>query len=832
MTGYNQKGFDYQMSNTPFRPKGESKDFLYYYSILLNKWYLLVLGLLIGVSFFYLNVRYAKNQYKISGSVLIEDTEKQSLTQEAISKQFGFDKEASNMEDRMRLLGSTEVMQRVVDSLGLNISYIEEGRIKTNELFNNSPLKLVYWNTEGASKSFQLRVQHFDSTRFVLIKSPKDRELIKYDTPFNYDNRELVLRKIGKQVDQNPILISVSDDYAVAGQYCSKLDISQAGRSNIININTIDEIPERGVSIINRLVREYGVASMESKNDAGRRTLQFIDQRLNFVTTELYSVEKNVQGFKQDRSLPVLIPEMAKNYIEKTNVVDAKVNELDNRLSFVQTIEAIMKETNVNQYKPLPFSTEISNNAPLLEAIRKYNDLISKRAKMLESAQEGNPVLNTFDEELKSYKDNIFFSIQTIKQEVNEQKQRYKQQIIPLENQLNAMPGNEREYAQIMREQGIKQTLFLFLLQKREETALAIAAQVSHSFLLEKAVNKGKVAPKPLQMVLFYIFMGLGIPILLLYLKDLFNDKVHHRSDIDKYLHVPFVGFIPHVRGKANRIIINDSRSILAESFRLVRSNLQNTAPASKSRAILISSTVSSDGKTFVAINLALTMALTGKRVIAIGLDLRKPKLQLYLEGTKAEKGITDFLEGTHDLKSLICVYDKLPNFHYIDCGEVPRNPSELMMTDKMEELFDYLRANYDFIIIDGAPIGLVADSFLLKEFVDQTLVVLRYGRTTTSHLKFLSEVHAENKLPNMNVLLNDLKNELGNSYNYGYYLSNYYQEDKGFFAKVKKIFTRKRRNSTNQNLTSLLPPQKLNKSFDNSKKQEDEIMNTSKRRK
>ncbi len=809
MIGNSQQGSEYSLNNSPIHHKGESKDFLYYYSILLNHWYLLLLGLIIGLSLFFLNIRYAKNQYKISGSVLIEDTEKQSLSQEAISKQFGFDKEAGNMEDKIRLLGSTEVMHRVVDSLGLNIAYIEEGRVKTNELFNNSPLKLIYWNTEGVSKSFQLKVQHYDSTRFALIKSPKERELIKYGMPFNYNNRELVLKHLGTLIDQNPISIVVSDNYAVASQYCSKLDISQAGRSNIININTTDEIPERGIAVINRLVREYGIASMESKNDAGHRTLQFIDQRLNYVTTELYSVEKNVQGFKQDRSLAVPIPEMAKNYIEKTNVVDAKVNELDNRLSFVKNIEGIIDETKLNQYKSLPYSTEISNNAPLLDAIRRYNELITKRAKMLESAEGANPALNTFDEELKSLKENIFLSIQTIKQEVNEQKERYRQQIIPLENQLNAMPNNEREYTQIMREQGIKQTLFLFLLQKREETALAIAAQVSHSFLLEKAANKGIVSPKPLQMLLFYLFMGLGIPILFLYLRDLFNDKVHHRSDIDKYLNVPFVGFIPHVRGKANRIIINDSRSILAESFRLVRSNLQNTAPNSKSRAILISSTISGDGKTFVAINLALTMALTGKRVIAVGLDLRKPKLQFYLDGQKPLKGISSFLDGTEhieNLKSLICVYDKLPNFHFIDCGEVPRNPSELMMTDRIKDLFDYLKAHYDFIIIDGAPIGLVADTFLLKEFVDQTLLVLRYGRTTTSHLKFLSEVKAENKLLNINVLLNDLKSELGNSYNYGYYRSNYYQEDRSKWAKLKSLFRKK--SPSDQNLISLLPPQ------------------------
>jgi tyrosine-protein kinase Etk/Wzc len=804
MSDYTQYGADYPKNNAPIRQTSESKDFRYYYSILLNKWYWLAMGLIIGLSVFYVNIRYAKNHYKISGSVLIEDPEKQALSKEIISQEFGLDKGMSNMEDRIRLLGSTELMQRVVDSLDLNVAYVEEGRVKTNELFDNSPVKLLYWNTEGSPKSFNIRIQHHDSTHFTLLKSEKETEVLKYGVPFTFDKRALVLKKIAALSDQYPMTIVVRDESEIAGLFSSRLEIGQAGRSNILNISIIDEIPDRGVAIINRLVREYGIASMETKNDAGRRTLNFIDERLNYVTKELYSVEQNVQNFKQDRSLPILIPQMAQNYIDKTNAVEAKIMELDSRLNFVKSVESIMASTATNQYRTLPYSTEVSTNGPLLELIRRYNDLVNKRTLMLESAKEGNPILASGEEELKTLKNNIITSIQTIKQEVNDQKELYRQQIIPLESQINAMPQNDRELTQIMREQGIKQTLFLFLLQKREETALTVAAQVAHSRLLEKAANRGIVSPKPVQMILFYMFMGLGIPILFLYVKDLFNDKIYHRTDIDKYLNLPFVGFIPHVGNKNSRIIINDSRSVLAESFRLVRSNLQNTAPLSKSRTILVTSTVSGDGKSFVTINLALTMALTGKKVIAVGLDLRKPKLEVYLEGEKSDKGLTNFLNGSDKLKDLISVYDKLPNLHYIDCGPIPRNPSELMMTDKIKELFDYLSDQYDYIVVDGAPIGIVADSFLLKEYIHQTLIVLRYGSSTNAHLKFLSEVHTENKLPNLNVLMNGLRQELGNSYNYGYYSASYYQEETSWWEKFKKRFSNKKKRKSAQKVSSL----------------------------
>ena len=513
----------------------------------------------------------------------------------------------------------------------------------------------------------------------------------------------------------------------------------------------------------------------------------FINQRLNYVASELFSVETKEVGFKTNHSLPIALPEMTKTYIDKSSAIEEKSMALDIRLDQVKSIETIISDP-AGGYRALPFSTEILSSTPLVGLITKYNDLISKRSKLLESAEVNNPATKTMEEEMKNLKSNILVSIQTVKQEVNDQKENYRAQIIPIENQINMMPTNERELAQIMREKGIRETLFLFLLQKREETALAVAAQVSNSRLLERATARGIISPKPLQMGLFYILLGLIIPVLGLYVKDLFNDKIHHRSDIDKYLSLPFVGFIPHVRGKRNKLIINDSHSILAESFRLIRSNLQNTAGTQKSRSILISSTVSGEGKTFVAVNLAQTLALTGKKVIVLGLDLRKPKLEMYLEDIASEIGIAQFLNGEEkSFRKLIQVYERLPNLHFIDCGITPRNPYELMMTDKLKELFDYCEKNYDFIVVDGAPIGVVADSFLLKDYVDQTLIVLQYGYSTVSHLKFMQEIDDNKKLLNMNVLLNNVRQELGNSYNYGYYSSYYYKEANGF----KKLWTK-----------------------------------------
>jgi tyrosine-protein kinase Etk/Wzc len=766
----------------------QGKDLMYYYSLVINRWYWLALGLLVGLSLFYLDMRYAKNVYRMGGAILIEDPSENALSKDALAQQFGFDKENVNMEDRIRTLTSTELMQRVVDSLDLNISYIQEGHVKTNDLYLDSPLKLLYWNTEGGANSFEMRVRHYDSTHFVVYKNEQETQMQTYGKPFKYQKYEVLVRRLAPMTTEKPLLIRVSDEYQMAQTFKGRVEVKQEGRSNILTMSITDEIPDRGIAIINRLAREYAISVMEGKNEIGRRTLQFMDQRLTYVTQQLYDVERNVEGFKRDRSLPLTTPEMTKYYVDRTNAVDAKVEELNIRAELVKNMEGIVSAP-TGQYKSLPFGAEIAASPALAEMTRRYNDGLSKRAQLEASATGNNPMLKTADEELSSLRNNIQISLNTIKQEITDQRERYRQQLAPLENQINTMPTNERELTQIMREKGIKEALFLFLLQKREEIALSTAAQMAHVRQIERASLQTKVAPRPLQSGMFYTLLGLLLPFGLIYLSDAFSNKIYHRGDITKYLSAPFVGFIPHTRGKRNRLVSNDTKSILAESFRLLRSNLQNTSGNQNRRTILVTSAVSGDGKSFTAVNLALTLAMTGKKVILLGLDLRKPKMGIYLAGESSQVGVANYLRKEVSISNIIKPSNQFDNLYYVDCGPIPSNPAELLMSDRLKPLFDFAKTNYDFVVVDGAPIGVVADSFELKQYIDQTIIVMRYGATTVSHLKFMNDVEAENKLPNLNVILNDVRHEMGNSYNYGYYASYYYSEEKGLWNRVRKVF-------------------------------------------
>jgi tyrosine-protein kinase Etk/Wzc len=797
----NSNGYSSNGSSNSYSSNGASaasssfpedvKDVKYYFSLFLTKWYWLLLGLIAAGALCAVHLRYAQKQYKIAGSVLVEDFSQKEMSKDNLAQEFGYEKEDVNMEDRIRIIGSPELMVRVVDSLNLNVNYTQEGKIKSSTFFTKSPLRLLYWNTEGAAKAFDLKVRHYDSLRFTIYHDENNTQLANYGVPFKYQGRELVLKKVGLLTSDNPVTISVTDKYEIADNFRSRLSIEQSGRSNVINMEIVDELPDRGIAVLNRLAQEYSRSLMESRNDAGRRTLNFIDERLNYVSRELYSVEKNVEDFRRDRGLSMEITDISKNYLEKSNLVDNKIVSLENRLSEVQNIERILSSSNA--YQSLPLTTEIMNSNALVELITKYNELVSKRSELRASSTDANPVLNNYNDQLNYFKNNILISIQAIKQEVFDQKQRYQQQLMPLEAQLNTMPTNQRELTQIMREQGIKQQLFLYLLQKREETAISVAAQVATSRMLERGTNRGVVSPKKAQLGLFYLFLGLALPAFFFYLKDAFSSKIFQRSEIHKYFQVPFLGFLPRATGVKNRLIINDNRSVLSESFRLIRSNLHHIGSNKDSKIILVTSSVSGEGKSFVATNLALTMAMLGKKVALLGFDLRKPKLEKYLMGDiSEEKGLSDFLAGKIPVSKLMREYDRSPNLHFADCGRLPENPTELLMSPKMNELFAFLSPNYDYVIIDAAPIGLVADSFLLREFVEQTIIVTRYGYSSIGDLKFMNEVHLTERLPNMHVLLNDVRQEYRNHYNYGYYSSTYYSNNKTLGKRIKDVFKRK----------------------------------------
>jgi len=378
---------------------------------------------------------------------------------------------------------------------------------------------------------------------------------------------------------------------------------------------------------------------------------------------------------------------------------------------------------------------------------------------------------------------NIRLAIETMQENLNNQLVTIQDRIQPLEERIDRVPSNERQLLQIMRQQQIKEQLFLFLLQKREETALSVAAQTADARVLDRPTRRGRVSPVPMRIYAIACVLGMGLPIGLISLRVLLDNKIRNRDDLEALTQIPFLGSIAQSKKKETIVVKKGSRSAIAEMFRLLRTNLLFNAAGVASKVMLVTSSVSGEGKTFISINLGSSLALSGKKVILVGLDLRKPKLSQYLTGTKEHRGITNYLVGKDiGLDELIQQVPEYDNLFFLPCGPLPPNPAELLMTEKLQQALRDLKDEFDYVILDTSPVGLVTDALLLEDQVDQSIVVARTDFTTHNLVRMLNEVYQDQKLPRMGIVLNGVTAKqgygYGKSYGYGYGYG-YYSDDK-----------------------------------------------------
>jgi len=413
-------------------------------------------------------------------------------------------------------------------------------------------------------------------------------------------------------------------------------------------------------------------------------------------------------------------------------------------------------------------SDDILNNT-LSELILQYNTQITELEKLLVTATTDNPVVRQKISQVENLRESILLSVETILQDLDERTDRIENRLAPIVDQIDAVPTNERELLQIMRQQQIKQTLFLYLLEKQEETALTLAAQVSNSRIIDPATVQGLVSPNRKRIYLLSVLLGLAIPAVLVFLFDQLSNKIYTEKDIQSRTNTPFLGVIGKPSGNEQVAIERNSRTPIAEMFRLLRTNLQFVAAGREKHRILVTSCVSGEGKSFITLNLGISHALSGKRTVVVGLDLRKPKLSQYITKGPEPEGITDYLVGNYPIEGLIRPSGLNENLFYVGSGPIPPNPAELLMSQKLGELFEYLHEHFDIILIDTAPVGLVTDALLLKDYADSTLFVVRYGKTVRGALKVIDDIYRNRKLPRPGIILNGVHRKGKGGYGYGY---------------------------------------------------------------
>lgn len=752
------------------------------FKYVLRYWYFYIIGLVICLMLGKLYLKATPAQYAVKASLLIKDTESSNALSEAsVLTDLGLGGGNSNMDNEISILKSKSLMSEVVIRLRLNISSKVIGRISESEIYKNAPFTIEPLDSSGFSGKGRFEIKMLDNQKFQLTEGNKDPITYSFGLPVQTALGQILVNRNEEIPMHNlPIEVTVSEIYATATRFSNKLEIKKtAPYSDVLDINFRDEEAQRAADIVNTLIEVYQEAAIEDKNLVSKNTLKFIEERLDLITGELSGVESLVESFKEKNQTLLDNPENPTILLGGIKDYEKELNQELVRLTIVETIENYLK-SNLNSYELLP--ANLANSAELQVAINTYNEKVLQHERLLRSAGENNPTLQQLRKELKEYQQSILKSIQKAKQDVNTGITNIQANLRQFEGRIGTLPRKQREFLEISRQQHIKENLFLYLLEKREETALSLAMTTSNSRLIDAArASRSPVEPVANTIWLAVVLLGLILPAIVIFIINMLKNTIETEKDIKDLTTIPFFGAIGENKTESQLVVKANSRSALAEMFRMLRTNLQYGKVGEGSQTILLTSNVSGEGKSFLTLNLGISMALANYKTVIVGLDLRKPKLSKYLEFDENAKGVSQFLIGANTLDEVTYQLNLQENLYFVPSGPVPPNPGELLQSEKLRELLTGLSATFDYILIDSPPIGLVSDAMVLNQYASRTLFVVRYGVTRRDFLKMLENEYQQGKLRKPAIIFNGVKTNkgYGNSYGYGYgYGYGYYDED------------------------------------------------------
>ncbi|PTX44472.1 capsular exopolysaccharide synthesis family protein [Christiangramia gaetbulicola] len=780
-------------SNHNNRPQEEEIDLREELERYLKHWPWFVLGVLVCVVLAFTYLKVTTPTYHTLASIIIKDEKGKSPSSEmAAFADLGLlgGMGAASIENEIGILRSKRMMTNVVKALNLNVTYFNEDAIKSPELYRNTPYFVQVLKMEEKALS-QFSREAGNNFRFIK-GTGNEFQLINTETEEVYKGKigqpmeipfaDIILVEnteygLGEDPDFPELVIKFSNIESVVSNYRSKLQINLTDKnSSLIELGLDDSVKEKAQDILDQLIFEYNQEAIEDKNLVARNTATFIDERLQIINEELDSVETGKEEFKEANQLTNIEAE-SEMFIENVSDYNKKEQEIGTQLELANTMISYLKSDSGSDLLPANLGIqEQSVNA----SIEEYNNLVLERNRILSGSTEKNPVVKRLNSQIEQIRGNVLASFERLRSNLQVSQQELEKQGSVINSKISAVPAKERQYRGIERQQNIKESLYLFLLQKREENSLSLAVTAPKAKIVDRAYSSvGAVSPKPKIILLAAFILGLLIPFLAIYLKTLLSNKVKSREDLEKQAkQIPVVGEIPRVEKKASEMILKNDRSVLAESFRILHTNLQyllvNTADKQRGNTIFVTSTVKGEGKTLVSFNLAVTLANTNKRVLLVGADLRNPQLQRFEVDAREHIGVSDYLaKGDLKLKDLIRESNTgNPNLQLLPSGTIPPNPSELWRRNKTGEMFEELETMYDYVIVDTAPSLLVTDTFLINKWADLTLYVVRAGYTEKKLLQFAVDSKNDGKFSDLSFVLNDVKWAnfgYGNKYGYAY---------------------------------------------------------------
>ncbi|MDO6390992.1 polysaccharide biosynthesis tyrosine autokinase [Pontibacter sp. BT731] len=751
-------------------------------------WYLFVATILLSLAGAYTYMRYSTPQYLISSTLLIQDNNKgASVYENSFFNELGIFQTNQSINDEIELLKSITLLQRVVKDLSLYVNYYVEGNIKTEEIYGSSlPIKVVVSDLKPQSFAKTLRVQIKDKNTFILNdEETETSHEFGQKIVMPYATFTITATPGFADNGYNEVLVKFKDYRRVANYYSSALSIYPISKeTKVIAINLADPVPEKGIDIVYHLIALYNKEKANDKNASAVNSLNFLDERINFLSGELTDVEENVERYKRNNEV-TNIDSDARMYVEKAADYNRQISEWEVQIDVLQTIEDYLTKSE-NKSILVPSTLNIKDPT-LQDLINRFNELQLERQGLLRTMQPNNPLVANLSDQLSNLEVNILENIRNIKQGLIITRNNLQKSYAQFQTKKQLVPSIERDLLEINRQQGTKEGLYLYLLQKREESALSLAADVSNIKIIDEAmVSLDPIKPVKKLVYLVAIILGFVLPVAFIFLKDQLNHSIQHKKDVENVTETPILGELAHNSNKESLVVTDMNRTSVAESFRLIRANLQFATVGGENRVILITSSMSGEGKTFFSLNLAASLVLTGKRVIVLDFDLRKPKLMQYM-GIKHEKGITNYLiSETPSIDEIVVQLPQIPDLFLVGSGPIPPNPSELMLHPRVDKLIEDLKAVFDYVIIDTSPIGQVSDALALSPYIDSSIYIVRYNYTAKEQIEIIDDIYRSRKLKFPMIVLNDAKKQNGYGYGYGYGYRN--KDWDGKFMKKAKV--------------------------------------------
>ena len=781
---------------------GSSFDFKTIYTMIILNWQWLVLSLIICLGLAVVYLRYATPIYQADVKLLIKDDPNSSRSSAAAKNQMlmsttlGIMSNSAGIDNEMVILGSKSLASETVKDLKLYVSYYMSAPVKDKIVYKTQPINidLDAYGQANLKKPIKLTVDyakgeyHIKGT-YTYVPADNEKKPIKYTIDRTTKTLPFSIRtSVGTiSFNANPghimpedrtltaVIVSPEDAGAA---YAKAMSVSQTSKTTTIAEMVInDAVPERATDYLKQLVVCYNRQANIDKNEIAMRTEQFINTRLEKINNELGATEGNLESTK--RRYGIIDPKInSAQTVANSDMYTQKLVEANTQIELLRSINEYMNEP-ANKYQALPSNVGLSDPAASA-LITKYNEIAMERNRLLRSASETSPSVTPLTAQLEDLASSIRRAMSQAQRNTEIQRNNIQQQYSVYTGQISSTPEQERILTQIGRQQEVKSGLYLMLLQKREENSISLAATADKGKIIDNPLVKGKISPKAPIILLIALILGIALPIGLVYLVEMLRYKIEGHDDVEKLTKLPIIGDVAiassTAKTKADIVVHENTNNVMEEIFRSIRSNVQFMLKEGE-KVIMFTSTTSGEGKTFTAANLAVSFALLGKKVVLVGLDIRKPRLAQLFEINDFKHGITPLLmrqsPTKEDLKSQILKSGVNNNLDLLMAGPIPPNPAELVNNKSLDIVIDQLKEEYDYVFIDTAPVGLVTDTLQIGRVANLTIYMCRADYTAKSSFDLINSLANEKKLPNVSVVINGIdmsKKKYGYSYGYGKY--------------------------------------------------------------